>query len=269
MNCDSADHLLDGYVEDELSQRDRYLLQRHLAHCARCADELRRRPAFEREVRRALDTSAGTLRLSSGASARIVEAAEESLQRAIWSRRALFIFQLMSGAVVVVLLLVGMFALVGRIPVPSHLGPIVLSPAIRRVLFHPQEDTLPVGATSLPQPTTALDSSLPHASLLVEPRDMQPGEPFTISLSLLSDSSRPIKAARLGLEIDGPTGFYRFDLAMKGPLPAHGMSIFQITPALLVKPCEEQYLISPTDIFRLPGVYTVRVILSDVGAVSR
>jgi hypothetical protein len=269
MNCGLADHLLDGYAEDELSQRDRYLVQRHLAHCARCAGELRRRPAFEREVRRALDTSAGTHHLSSGASARIINAAEESLQRAIWSHRAHLGFRLVGGVVAAALLLVGLFALMGRIPVPSSLGPVVLSPINRLVPSLPQADAPAIGAPSLPQPTTALDSSLPHASLLIEPHDLQPGEPFTISLSLLSDSPQPIKAVRLGLEVNGPTGQYRFDLVMKGSLPAHGMSVFRVTPALLAKPCQEQYLVSPAEIFRLPGIYTVRVIVSDAGVASR
>lgn len=269
MNCESAERLLDGYVEDELSQRDRYMLQMHLARCSRCAGELRRRPAFGREVRRALDTSAGTLHLSSGASARIVEAAEDSLKRGIWSRRAFLSFRLLSGAAAAVLLLVGLFALMGRIPVPLRLGPIVLSPASRLVQAHPQADTLPSESTPLLQPAATDNNSLPHASLLIEPRDMVPGEPFTMSLSLVSDSARTISTARLDLEVDGPTGIYRFDLVMKGPLPAHGMSVFQITPALLAKPCEEQYLISPTDIFRLPGIYTVRILVSDTGVASR
>jgi Putative zinc-finger len=269
MNCEQAGHLLESYAEDELSQHDRHLLERHLANCTQCARQVGTRPVFECEVRRALGASAGTLYLSAGATSRIVQAAEESLQGAIRSRRALFGLRWVGGTLAVALLLVGLFALMGRIPVPLRLGTIVLSPANRLVLFHPQADTLPTEVTSAPQSAMAGNSSLPHASLLIEPRDMQPGEPFIMSISLLSESSQPIKAVRLDLEVDGPTGFYRFDLSMNGLLPAHGMSVLEVTPELLAKPCEEQYLISPTDIFRLPGVYTVRVILSDVGVASQ
>jgi hypothetical protein len=52
-------------------------------------------------------------------------------------------------------------------------------------------------------------------------------------------------------------------------LPAHGVSIFRVTPELLAKPCEEQYLIEPTEVFSLPGVYTLRVTLSDPVVASR
>jgi hypothetical protein len=63
------------------------------------------------------------------------------------------------------------------------------------------------------------------------------------------------------LEVFGPKGSYRFELAFSGPLPAEGTSVFRITPALLTRPCEERYLMSPTDIFAVPGAYTIRVTL--------
>jgi hypothetical protein len=92
---------------------------------------------------------------------------------------------------------------------------------------------------------------------------MEPSEPFTMTVFLQSDLPQPLDAVRLDLEITGPTGFFRFGLAVKGPLPAHGVSIFRVTPETLAKPCEEQYLISPTDVFSLPGTYTLRVTLFD------
>ena len=99
MNCDLAGRLLDGFLENGLSQRDRQLMEEHLARCRHCAEELRRRPAFERDVQRALTSSVRPLYLSSDASTRIVEAAEESLHRAIRSHRAILTFRLMTGAV--------------------------------------------------------------------------------------------------------------------------------------------------------------------------
>jgi hypothetical protein len=72
----------------------------------------------------------------------------------------------------------------------------------------------------------------------------------------------------LDLDIDGPTGSYRFGLSFRGPLPAEGMSIFRVTPELLAKPCEERYLMSPTDIFSVPGAYTIRATLLNPVVVS-
>ena len=42
---------------------------------------------------------------------------------------------------------------------------------------------------------------------------------------------------------------------------ANGVSVLRVTPDVLATPCREKYLITPADIFRSTGVYTVRVIL--------
>jgi hypothetical protein len=263
MNCGLAGCLIDDYLENELSQRDRHQLEKHLAHCPHCADELRRRPTFERDLRRALAASVHALSLSSDASTGMVESAEESLNRAVWSHRAALTFRLMSGAIAAALVLVAMFTLAGRIPDPSQLKPIALLPANRLTLSDSNPDTLSVADQPIPRRTAISTVSLPRTSLLIEPRDMRPNLPFTMTVLLQSDLPQPLEAVRLDLDISGPTGFFRFGLAVKGPLPAHGVSIFRVTPDLLAEPCEEQYLIEPTDVFSLPGVYTLRVTLSD------
>jgi hypothetical protein len=269
MNCDLAGCLLDEYLENGLSQRDCQQLEKHLARCPHCAAELRRRPAFERDLRRALATSVRPLSLSAELSRRIIESAEQSLHRAVWSRRVALTFRLMSGALAAMLVLVAIFALLGHIPVASHFKPIALLPANKLPLSSFRTDTLV--AIDQPAPRLAATSTgwLPRASLLVEPRDMRPRVPFTMTVLLQSDLPQPLETVRLDLEISGPTGFYHFGLAVKGPLPAHGVSIFRVTPDLLAEPCEEQYLIAPTDVFSLPGVYTLRVTLFDPVVASR
>jgi hypothetical protein len=269
MNCDLAGRLIDEHLEIGLSQRDRHLLEEHLASCRRCAEQLRSRPALERDVRRALAASVQRLNLSSEASTKIVAAAEHSLRRANWSNRVIFPFRLMTGAVAAVLVLVGLFALLGHIPVPSHLRPIALFPANMLRLADSQPVTLLAVDQPSPRLTATSTGSLPQATLLVEPRDMRPYQPFTMTVFLQSDLPHPLETLRLDLDISGPTGFYSFGLAVKGPLPAHGVSIFRVTPELLAEPCEEQYLISPTDVFSLPGVYTLRMTLSNPVAALR
>jgi hypothetical protein len=98
---------------------------------------------------------------------------------------------------------------------------------------------------------------------------MRPHVPFTMTVLLQSDLPQPLETVHLDLDISGPTGFYRFGLAVEGPLPAQGVSILRVTPELLAEPCEEQYLIAPTEVFSLPGVYTLRVTLSDPVVASR
>ncbi len=263
MNCDQAGCLIDDYLESGLSRRDRHLLEEHLARCSRCTEELRRRPAFERDVRRALAASVRPLYLSADASTRIVEAAEESLHRANRSYRAIVAFRIMAGAVAVALVVVGVFALLGRIPVPSHLRPTALFPLSKLRLSEARPDTLTAGEQPAPRITVTSTSLLPRASILVEPRKLHPRDPFTMTVFLQSDLPRPLESVHLDLDISGPTGFYAFGLLVEGPLPAHGVSIFRVTPKLLAEPCQEQYLRAPTDIFSAPGVYTLRVTLFD------
>lgn len=263
MNCDLAVSLIDDYIEQGLSRRDCLLLEKHFARCTRCAEEWRRRPAFERDVRRALAASVSPLCLSSEASTRIVEAASESLHRAAWTQRTFFTLRLLGGAVAAVLVVVGLLALVGDLPVTSHLRPVALLPVSKLILSRAGFDTLLPAEQPAPWLTAKSQVSLPKASLLIEPWRMRPQEPFTMTVLLQSDLPQPLETLHLDLDIRGPTGFYSFGLAVKGPLPAHGVSVFRVTPDLLVEPAQEQYLMAPSDVFRLPGVYTLRLTVSD------
>jgi hypothetical protein len=263
MNCDLAVSLIDDYIENGLSRRDCLLLEKHLGRCLPCAEELRKRPALERDVRQALAASVNPLYLSSDASTRIVRAASESLNRATWTERTLLTFRLLGGAVAAVLLLVGFLSLLGELPVASQLRPVALLPASKLILSRAGFDTLLPAEQPAPRLTATSPLSLPQASLLIEPWRMQPQEPFTMTVLLQSDLPQPLERVRLDLDITGPTGFYTFGLLVKGPLPAHGVSVFRVTPDLLVEPAQEQYLMAPSEVFRLPGVYTLRLTLSD------
>ena len=97
--------------------------------------------------------------------------------------------------------------------------------------------------------------------MLIEPREMHAREPFTMTVYVQSDMSAPIEDIDLDLEINGPSGHYRFELSFSGPLPAEGTSIFRVTTKLLARICEERYLMAPTEIFAVPGTYTVRATL--------
>lgn len=263
MNCDLAVSLLDDYIEHSLSQRDCLLLEKHVAQCPRCVEELRRRPGFERDVRRALAASVRPLYLSPEASTRVVQAATESLNRATWSQRTFLTLRLLGGAVAALLVLVGFLSLVGDLPVASSFRRVALSPTSKLILSQTGMDTLLPAQRPAPRLTTTSQMSMPLASLQVDPWLMHPQEPFTMTVLLQSDLPQPLEKVRLDLDIAGPTGFYRFGLVVRGPLPAHGVSVFRVTPDLLVEPAQEQYLMTPSDLFRLPGTYTLRLTVSD------
>ena len=269
MNCDLAGRLLDGYLENELSQRDRLRLEKHVAGCHHCAEDLRRRPAFERDVRGSLAASVRSLALSSAASTRIVHAAEQSLQRAVWARRAVVSFQLLGGALATILLAVGLLALLGQIPVPAALKPVALFPADKLALSESRPDMLPAGREPTPQLTGTTTSWTPRLSFRLEPRELYAGEPFTMTVFLESEAPEPVETVRLDLDISGPPGTYHFGWTVKGPLPVNGATVFRVTPELLAGPCQEQYLISPADVFGLPGIYTVRLTAFDPIIASR
>lgn len=260
MNCDLAGSLIDDYLENGLSQRERHQVEKHLARCSHCAEEVRKRPAFERDLRRALASSVHPLYLPADARTGIVQAVEESLYQAKRSRRVILAFQLMAAAAAAMLLMVGLFALLGQIPVPSGLKPTVLFPQNNLPLPEPESVTISSGEQPIPQLVAAADA-LPRASLVVEPREMAPHDSFTMTVWLESDLPESLETVHLDLEITGPTGFYLFGLAVNSPLPAHGVSIFEVTSELLAEACQEQYLISPVDMFTVPGVYTFRVTL--------
>ena len=258
MNCKMADRLLDAFMQDELNQRDRNRMEEHLATCPRCASELRKYPAMEREVRRALAASVRPLYVSAEVSSRIVQASEESLSRAGRAHRAALTVRIASGALAALLVVVALLALLGRIPVPSNLKPVSLLPVKRLLSAEPDLEAVLDADQPLPSMATPTLSQV-DASLLIEPRNLHPREPFTMTVYVHSALPEPKDTVRLDLDISGPTGLYRFELSFDGPLPAEGVSIFRVTPDLLAQTCEERYLMSPTDMFATPGAYTIRV----------
>lgn len=259
MNCESAVRMMDDYLHDELGQRDRERIEEHLASCSRCARELRKRPALERQMRRALAASVQPLYLSADASSRIVKASEESLIRAGRMDRTLLAVRVVAGAMALVLMTVALLALVGRIPVPSNLTT-SLFPAKSLPPVEQQLGTVAGQGQLRPLLETPTLSQL-EANMLIEPREMHAREPFTMTVYVQSDMSAPIEDIDLDLEINGPSGHYRFELSFSGPLPAEGTSIFRVTTKLLARICEERYLMAPTEIFAVPGTYTVRATL--------
>ena len=262
MNCESADRLLDGFMQGELNQRDRSRMEEHLAGCPRCASELRKYPALEREVRRALAASVRPLYLSADVSGRIVHASEESLSRAGRAYRTMLSMRIASGALAALLVAVALLALLGHIPVPANLKPVSLFPAKRLISSEPEPELDVFMDSDRPKPSMATPTlSQIEANLLIEPRDLHPREPFTMTVYVQSALPEPLETIHLDLDISGPAGFYRFDLSFEGPLPTEGMSIFRVTPDLLAQTCEERYLMSPTDLFATPGTYTIRVTL--------
>lgn len=260
MNCESAERMLDDYLHDQVSQRDRDRLEKHLAGCSKCARELRRRPALERQMRRALAASVQPLYVSADVSSSIVRASEESLMRADRARRTLHTARAIAGALAVLLVTIGLLALLGRIPVSSSLKPVSLLPAKR---LPPAGSELEAGSGQhrlLPLMETPTLSQM-EANLLIEPHEMHAREPFTMTVYVQSDMPEPLDAIDLDLDINGPAGHYRFELSFGGPLPAEGTSVFRVTPDLLARPSEERYLMSPTEIFAVPGTYTIRATL--------
>ncbi len=260
MNCELARRLIDDFMHDELNQRDRARMEEHLAGCSRCVMELRKQPALERDVRRALAASVRPLYVSADVSARIVQASEQSLHRAGRARRTAFTARVTSGILVLLLVAVGLLALLGRIPVPSSLKPVSLFPT--KSLPSAETELGAVFGAGKPVPDLASPVlSQLDATLLVAPRDLGPGEPFTVTVYVQSDMPEPMETIDLDLDVIGPTGAYHFELSFNGPLPAQGMSIFRVTPDLLADVCAERYLMSPTDMFDIPGTYTIRVTL--------
>jgi len=268
VNCEVADRLFDGFLHDELSQGDRSRMEEHLAACPRCASELRKYPALEREMRRALAASVRPLYLSADVTGRIVQASEESLSRAGRAHRATLGVRIATGALAALLVAVALLALLGRIPVPSDLKPVSLLPA--KSLLSAEPDLDAVFDDGKPLPSMATPTLLQvDASLLIEPWNFHPRDPFTMTVYVQSALPAPADTVGIDLDISGPTGAYRFELSFDGPLPAEGMSIFRVTPDLLAQTCEERYLMLPTDIFAVPGAYTIRVTLLNPVTVVR
>jgi hypothetical protein len=264
MNCEQASHLLDGYLENELRRYDRQRLETHLASCSRCVEELHRRSSLDQAIGQTLAISVQHQTLSPEASMRMIRVAQDSVRRMIWSNHVLLTLKTMASLVAAALALVGLFFLMHRIPVSMGIRPATLLPVNQLALSEPHLVTLaPVSQPSLPELESVTQSPANQSALTlsIEPADLRPGDWFTITLFLHSDLAQAANTARFDLEVSGPPGHYRFPLAVKGPLPAHGVSILQITPAHLLALCEKRYLISPTEMFKQPGTYTVRVTL--------
>lgn len=263
MNCEAVGHLMDDLLDNALRQRERELLEEHLGRCPRCMRELRQRPAFDRDLRRALTTSVQPLALPSASSSRLVEAAERSLRQARWSQRANHAIKVSKGAAALCLLVVGLLFLRGSIPVPSRLQAVTLFPANRESLTK-RAAKMDV-ASDQPvrwveeEPSPVITSQV---SMIIEPYVMHPHQPFTITVFLRSAEAQPIDAVTLNLDVNGPTGYYQFDLALQEPLPSHDIAVLKVTPELLSEPCHEQYLMAPTDLFAETGAYNVRVTMT-------
>lgn len=236
MNCDTAGRLIDDLMGDQLSRRERQRLEEHLSSCPHCAKVLRDRLVLEQRMRQALAASVHHLRLPPGASRAMIQAVETSLQNPGWRFRFRPVAQVMAGVAAAVLLLFGLLFLSERVPVPS---------LNRQQTAH----------SPMSQPALAVDQS----RISFEPDNMVPGDRFTVTVPIESNLLLDVDAIRCDLEISGPTGRYRFALFMQGPLPARGVSIIQVTPELLAGPSQDQYQLSPDQIFGLPGAYAFRV----------
>ncbi len=252
---------MDDFLDNALSQRERELLEEHLARCSHCLRELRHRPAFERGIRRALAKSVQPLSLPPAASDRLVAAAEKSLRRARRSERANLVLQMSMGAAALCLLAVGLLFLTGSIPVPNRLQPIALLPVSQAPLIEGAAiaDGAVDRAAKWVEERPAPAATTSEVSVIIQPYVMRPRQPFTITVFLWSAEAQPVDAVTLELDVNGPTGYYQFDLALEEPVPARGVSVVKVTPEILAEPCREQYLMAPIDIFATAGVYDVRV----------
>jgi hypothetical protein len=253
MNCDIACHLIDDYLEKRLSRYAVRRLEQHLSLCTSCAQELRDRPLFERAIRQSLAVSVQQRQLSAEASMRIVQAAQSSTRRAVWSNLAYRLVRMGASAAAVGLVMVGLFFLLRGIPGKSNANTITLQP-VRQLAPSDQQPEDPPG-----DPSPAL--SLGYNDVLIEPWTLKPGETFTITLFLQTNLPQPIDTARFDIGVNGPTGYYSFELTVKGRLPSHGVSVLQITPDVLAAYSREKYLMSPAEILGEPGVYTVSIYL--------
>ena len=268
MNCKTARHLIDDYLENQLSRYDRQGLEEHLSSCVRCSEELRRQRDFERTMWRSLAASLQHRTLSSEAGTRIVQEAQGSLERSIRVNRVKGVAGAFGGALAAAFVLIGILWL-GRPSLPTQLGAIAslsaerpASPAVRPIPVSPVDPVDEQEATRTLLPAEQLlPLTLRRGEYVIEPRPLVPGEAFTVTVFLQSDLPEPLDAARLDLDIDGPTGYYRFALSARGPLAARGLTALRVTSDSLEGPCEEKYQIPPTDIFGASGIYTVRVAL--------
>jgi hypothetical protein len=269
MNCDLACHLMDDYLEKRLSRYEARRLERHLALCPRCARELEERPYFERAIRHTLAASVEGQHLSAEASMRIVQAAQGNMRRAVWSHRAGQVARIAASAAALCLVLVGLLVLLSGFPGEADADTTILSPTRYLAPTEPQPAShLVVNELTRSgfDPRDLLTERAPAVSLgpndvVIEPWTLQPGEPFTITLFLHADLPQPLTSARFDFDVNGPTGYYHFEMTVRGPLLPRGVSVLQITPATLAASSREKYLLSPSEIFGEPGVYTIQILL--------
>jgi len=270
VNCEAVGHLMDDLLDNALTPRERELLEEHLARCPRCLRDLRARPAFDRGIRRALAASVQPMALPPAFGQGLVDAAQRSLRRARWSLAVRSVARASVSAVAVCLLVVGLLFLTGNIPVPSQLQPITLFPVKQATLtewaarMEPALDQPIKWVAEEPAPITSS-----RVSMIIEPRVIHPRDSFTMTVFLWSADAQPVEAVTLDLAVNGPTGYYEFDLALEEPLPSRGVSVLKVTPELLSVPCREQYLMAPTELFSKPGVYDVRVTMTKPATVQR
>lgn len=270
MNCAVARQLMDSYLEHRLSLFERQRFETHVASCRACSAEVRSRSSLDRAIRQTLSASVQDRSLPADRTTQMIRNGQRALHRSLWSRRLGVTIQVMAAAAALFLVVVGVFLWQAGIPIPSTIGPIPL-PRVQQLVSSEIAPTsnLPVESLSFLDPQPIAFSSEAHSGLsltrgesLVEPASLHPGEPFTITALLNSELPQALESVHIELDIQGPTGYYDFTLVVHGPFQAQSVSVLQVTPTALAAPCQDKYLIDPTDIFRLTGRYVVRVALS-------
>jgi anti-sigma factor RsiW len=186
MSCDLTGHLLDDYLDHQLSQRERQRLENHISVCARCAEELQERLALERALRQALTSAVQHLQLTPELSRRILWALDSSARQPMWYGYATRAAQIMAGVGVVILLLAGMFLLLGRVRTPSGVQQVGL-PQVNRAFL-----------------------SLDRGNIFVEPGTLHPGDLFTVTVPIDDRRLRPLEVLHCNLDIRGPSGRFGY-----------------------------------------------------------
>ena len=274
MNCGVAGHLMDGYLENTLSAYERQRFEAHLASCPGCRAEMHGRSSLDRAIGEALTAAVHDRVPAASATAATIRSAQGALRRSLWSRRVGLTFQVMAAAAALALVMVGVLWWQAGIPIPSTIGPIPVA-RIKQFIITEVSPTskTPVEGLGLLDPDSRVYPANPEVGLsltrgesLVEPAKLHPGEPFTVTALLESTLPQPLDSAHIELGIDGPTGYYDFALVVRGPFQAQSVSVLEVTSEDLAVPCREKYLQAPTDIFRQPGRYVVRVALSTLPA---
>lgn len=274
MSCRLTDNLIDDYLDRRLSPREQGRLEDHLATCRRCAEELRQRSVLDHSVRQAIGTAVQDRYLPPAAGARFHQAARRQLSRGIWLHRAGAAAQLAGGLAMGLLVLAGLFLLLGRLSLPAGLNPVALRPAKHLVPSGRQMVEVSPGGPWDPeglQPPLLGAGTRPGLSLsaggaFFEPDPLVPGGAFTLTLLLHNNLARTLDSAQFDLEISGPAGYFQFPLSVAGPLPAMGITLVRISSDSLADTCREKYMVAPAALFRLPGTYKVRITLFSPGA---